>query len=63
MELYLRKVDVLVYILLSVALIRNSRENKPSITICYQSFRYSNTSKQGNVISKYLKKLPRTGGI
>lgn len=36
MKLNLREADLLVYILLSVALIRNSRENKPSITICYQ---------------------------
>lgn len=36
MELHLPEVDVLVYILLSVALMRNSRENKLSIIIRYQ---------------------------
>ena len=56
---------MLVNILLSETIIRNSRENIPSVTICYQLFDHWNSTRKENIISKYIykKKIPRAGGI
>lgn len=55
---------MLVNILLSETIIRNSRENIPSITICYQLFDHWNSTRKENIISKYIyKKIPPAGGI
>lgn len=57
-------IDVSVNILLSETRIRNSPENIPSVTICYQLFDHWNSTRKENIISKYIKKKnPRAGGI